>query len=92
MLYGAHNIAVERNVSDEELADLGYDRLGELTRLRGYAREFDGDVLVRSVIMDNGHAGYMYGVYYPGDFPFWRGTLESATDTVTELLNRHRQG
>src|SRR4051812_3012809 len=82
------NLTESANLSDPDLLDAGYDRLRELSDLRARAAEFGGRVLVRTVATVDGdgmQAGYVYGVTFPGDFPFWRGTLEDATEKVDQL-------
>jgi hypothetical protein len=44
-------------------------------------------VLVRYIHLPD-REGYAYGVTYPGDFPFWRGTLEEAAIEVARLVDR----
>jgi hypothetical protein len=75
------------NLTDLQLVDLDYDRLDQLTELRRRAAAFRGTVLVRYVHLPD-REGYAYGVTYPGDFPFWRGTLEEAAGKIDELAGR----
>jgi hypothetical protein len=87
----AYEISESKSLSYDDLLDQQYDRLDQLADLRAHAATIGARVLVREVVevhSDGIRTGYVYGLSVPGDFPFWRGTLEDAAAKLDDLTRR----
>jgi hypothetical protein len=79
-----HDRLLGADLTTDQLVSRGYDRLEELARLRERARSIGGELRVRSVLTDDGRVSYRYGLTTPGDWHFWRDTLDEIAALVLQ--------